>query len=81
MTVTEMKELVEAIVKPLVDSPEHVEITELETKYQITYRLSVHEDDIGKVIGKQGRIAKAIRTVVNAAGSNSSKRIQFEIND
>jgi predicted RNA-binding protein YlqC (UPF0109 family) len=81
MTVKEMKELIEAIVKPLVDSPEHVEITELVTEQQITYRLSVHKQDIGKVIGKQGRIAKAIRTVVYAAGSNSSKRIQLEIND
>ncbi len=81
MSVNEMKELIEAIVKPLVDSPEHVEITELETENQITYRLSVHKEDIGKVIGKQGRIAKAIRTVVYAAGSNSSKRIQLEIND
>ncbi|OAS83433.1 KH domain-containing protein [Metabacillus litoralis] len=76
-----MKELIEAIVKPLVDSPEHVEITELVTENQITYRLSVHKEDVGKVIGKQGRIAKAIRTVVYAAGSNSSKRNQLEIND
>ncbi|MBO1510437.1 KH domain-containing protein [Metabacillus bambusae] len=76
-----MKELIEAIVKPLVDSPENVEITELVTENQITYRLSVQKEDIGKVIGKQGRIAKAIRTVVYAAGSNSSKRIQLEIND
>jgi predicted RNA-binding protein YlqC (UPF0109 family) len=81
MNANEMKELIEAIVKPLVDSPEHVEITELVTENQITYRLSVEKEDIGKVIGKQGRIAKAIRTVVYAAGSNSSKRIQLEIND
>ncbi len=80
MTV-EMKELIEAIVKPLVDLPELVEITELEQEHQIIYRLSVHKGDVGKVIGKQGRIAKAIRTVVYAAGSNSSKRIQLEIND
>lgn len=80
MTV-EMKELIEAIVKPLVDSPEHVEITESEQEHQIIYRLTVHKEDVGKVIGKQGRIAKAIRTVVYAAGSNSSKRIQLEIND
>ncbi|QGQ46882.1 KH domain-containing protein [Metabacillus sediminilitoris] len=76
-----MKELIEAIVKPLVDSPEHVEVNELETENQITFRLSVQRDDIGKVIGKQGRIAKAIRTVVYAAGSTSSKRILLEIND
>ncbi len=81
MTGLKMKELIEAIVKPLVDSPDHIEITELEKENQLTYRLSVHKDDVGKVIGKQGRIAKAIRTVVYAAGSNSSKRIQLEIND
>ncbi len=80
MTV-EMKELIEAIVKPLVDSPEHVYITESEQEHQIIYRLTVHKEDVGKVIGRQGRIAKAIRTVVYAAGSNSSKRIQLEIND
>ncbi|MFC5614073.1 KH domain-containing protein [Metabacillus niabensis] len=76
-----MKELIEAIVKPLVDSPDEIEITEIESDNQITYRLSIDKQDIGKVIGKQGRIAKAIRTVVYAAGSNSSKRIQLEIND
>ncbi len=81
MTVQEMKELIEAIVKPLVDSPDEIEITEIESDNQITYRLYIDKQDIGKVIGKQGRIAKAIRTVVYAAGSNSSKRIQLEIND
>lgn len=81
MNVHEMKELIAVIVKPLVDSPENIEITELVQEDQITFRLSVHKDDVGKVIGKQGRIAKAIRSVVYAAGSNSSKRIQLEIND
>lgn len=81
MNVNEMKELIAVIVKPLVDSPENIEITELVQEDQITFRLSVHKDDVGKVIGKQGRIAKAIRSVVYAAGSNSSKRIQLEIND
>ncbi|WP_307340040.1 KH domain-containing protein [Metabacillus malikii] len=76
-----MKELIEAIVTPLVDAPDKMVITELETDKQVTYRLSVDKCDIGKVIGKQGRIAKAIRTVVYAASSNSSKRVQLEIND
>ncbi|WP_226665732.1 KH domain-containing protein [Metabacillus litoralis] len=76
-----MKELIAVIVKPLVDSPENIEITEIVQEDQITFRLSVHKEDVGKVIGKQGRIAKAIRSVVYAAGSNSSKRIQLEIND
>ncbi len=81
MNVHEMKELIAVIVKPLVDSPENIEITEIVQEDQITFRLSVHKEDVGKVIGKQGRIAKAIRSVVYAAGSNSSKRIQLEIND
>lgn len=81
MNVNEMKELIAVIVKPLVDSPESIEITEVVQEDQITFRLSVRKEDVGKVIGKQGRIAKAIRSVVYAAGSNSSKRIQLEIND
>jgi hypothetical protein len=76
-----MKELIESIVKPLVDHPEDVSVVENEREHQIVYELSLHQDDIGKVIGKHGRIAKAIRTVVYAAGSNSRKRVQLEIND
>ena len=76
-----MTSLIETIVKPLVDYPADVKVEEQEDERQVTYILTVHQEDVGKVIGKQGRVAKAIRTVVNAAGSNSSKRIQFEIND
>lgn len=74
-----MKELIETIVMALVDHPEEVRITEDEQENAITYHLSVHSEDMGKVIGKQGRIAKAIRTVVHAASSNQTKRIYLEI--
>ena len=65
-----MKELVEVIASALVDSPEDVVVTETEDEKQIVLNLTVAPEDMGKVIGKQGRIAKAIRTVVKAASSN-----------
>jgi predicted RNA-binding protein YlqC (UPF0109 family) len=74
-----MKELIETIVKALVDHPEEVRVTEVADDRTITYQLSVHSDDMGKVIGKQGRIAKSIRTVVSAASSSESKRIHLDI--
>jgi len=74
-----VKALIETIVRPLVDYPDEVVVNEQEEERKITYHLSVHKDDVGKVIGKHGRIAKAIRTVVYAAGSNSKKRIYLDI--
>ncbi|RKL68973.1 hypothetical protein CR203_02735 [Salipaludibacillus neizhouensis] len=74
-----MKELVESIAKALVDYPDDVVVTEVENGRSLTLKLEVHADDMGKVIGKQGRIAKAIRSVVNAAGANQNQRIQLEI--
>ena len=74
-----MIELIETIVKSLVDYPDDVVVNQEEDDRKITYSLTVHKDDVGKVIGKQGRIAKAIRTVVYAAASNESKRIHLEI--
>ena len=74
-----MKELVEVIASALVDSPEDVVVTETEDENQIVLNLTVAPDDMGKVIGKQGRIAKAIRTVVRAAGSKSDKKIMVDI--
>ncbi|WP_163101474.1 KH domain-containing protein [Peribacillus alkalitolerans] len=76
-----MKELIQAIVTPLVDHPEEVLITSKEEDSKITYYLSVHKEDMGKVIGKQGRVAKAIRTVVYAAGSSQQKKIYLEISE
>jgi uncharacterized protein len=74
-----MKELIETIVKPLVDFPEDVQVNVQEEDQRVTYRLSVNKNDMGKVIGKQGRVAKAIRTVVYAAGSSEQKKIFLEI--
>ena len=74
-----MKELVEVIASASVDSPEDVVVTETEDDNQIVLNLTVAPADMGKVIGKQGRIAKAIRTVVRAAGSKSGKKIMVDI--
>lgn len=74
-----MKELVKVIASALVDSPEDVVVTETEDDNQIVLNLTVAPADMGKVIGKQGRIAKAIRTVVRAAGSKGDKKIMVDI--
>lgn len=74
-----MKELVKEIAMALVDKPEAVVVTEKETEKEIVVTLQVAEEDMGKVIGKQGRIAKAIRTVVKAAASRIDKRVSVEI--
>jgi len=74
-----MKELVEVIAKALVDHPESVVVTEEENERSIVINLSVDPDDMGKVIGKQGRIAKAIRSVVKAASAKTDKRVDVEI--
>ncbi|MCR5727117.1 MAG: KH domain-containing protein [Lachnospiraceae bacterium] len=69
-----MKELVRIIATSLVDHPEQVEVTETENEEQITVELKVAPEDMGKVIGKQGRIAKSIRTVVRAAAAAKDDR-------
>lgn len=74
-----MKELVEIIAKSLVDHPEDVIVKETTTDQTINLVLSVADDDMGKVIGKQGRIAKAIRTVLKAAATKENKRVNVEI--
>jgi uncharacterized protein len=77
-----MRELILSIVKPLVDFPDDVQLETLEEVNQVTYKLSVNKEDIGKVIGKRGRVAKAIRTVVYAAaGAKHHKKIYLEINE
>ena len=74
-----MKELVEVIAKSLVDHPDEVVVTEKETDKAIVVELKVASEDMGKVIGKQGRIAKSIRTVVKAAATKDDKKVVVEI--
>lgn len=74
-----MKELVEIIAKSLVDHPEEVKVNEVAGEQSIILELKVAQEDMGKVIGKQGRIAKAIRTVVKAAAIKEEKRVVVEI--
>lgn len=74
-----MKELIETIAQGLVDHPDEVKVEEVDGDHQITYKLSVHPEDVGKVIGKQGRIAKAVRTVVTSAAVKQDKRVAVEI--
>jgi predicted RNA-binding protein YlqC (UPF0109 family) len=74
-----MRELVEVIAKSLVDYPDEVVVTETEDEKAIVLELRVAQSDMGKVIGKQGRIAKAIRSVVKAAASKEDKKVIVEI--
>ena len=74
-----MKELVEVIAKALVDHPEDVVVTQTETDKTVMIELKVAQEDMGKVIGKQGRIAKSIRSVVKAATARSEKPVFVEI--
>ncbi|MCI8745153.1 MAG: KH domain-containing protein [Lachnospiraceae bacterium] len=74
-----MKELVAVIAKALVDNPDEVVVTESEKEDEIVIELKVAPEDMGKVIGKQGRIAKAIRSVVKAASSKMEKKVIVEI--
>ena len=74
-----MKELLEVMAKSLVDHPEEVVVTEKETEKATVIELRVASSDMGKVIGKQGRIAKAIRSLVKAAASGDEKKVVVEI--
>ncbi len=74
-----MKELVQIIAKSLVDNPEAVEVKEIVGEQSIILELKVAQEDMGKVIGKQGRIAKAIRTVIKAAAIKENKKVVVEI--
>jgi len=74
-----VKELVEFIVKSLVDNPDKVLIEEVEGEKTTVIELRVDPSDLGKVIGKQGRTARAIRTILNAAGIKKNKRVVLEI--
>ncbi|UVI32472.1 KH domain-containing protein [Paenibacillus spongiae] len=74
-----MKDLILVIAKALVDHPEDVRVDVKEDDRGTVYQLTVHQTDVGKVIGKQGRIAKALRTVVTSAAVKSDKRVMVDI--
>ena len=74
-----MKELVESIAKALVDHPEQVQVRSVEGEQVTVLELRVHQEDLGKVIGRQGRTAKSIRAILGAAGMKLKKRLTLEI--
>jgi len=76
-----MKDLIADIVKALVDQPEQVSVTEIEGGHTVILEISVAKSDMGKVIGKQGRNAQAIRTILSAAAGKARKRYVLEIVD
>lgn len=76
-----MKDLVEIIAKSLVDNPNEVHVNEIQGEQDLVLELRVAPEDMGKVIGKQGRVAKAIRTVVKAAALNENRKVVVEIID
>jgi predicted RNA-binding protein YlqC (UPF0109 family) len=74
-----MKELIEYIAKALVDNPDAVKVTEIEGEKTSVIELSVAKEDLGKVIGKQGRTARSMRTILSAASTKNNKRAVLEI--
>jgi predicted RNA-binding protein YlqC (UPF0109 family) len=76
-----MKELIEAIAKALVDNPDQVRVRAIEGEQIIVFELRVDPSDLGKVIGRHGRIAESIRCILGAAGMKVRKRIRLEILD
>ena len=76
-----MKEILEILIKNLVEHKDEVTITEKEEEKNTTFEVKVNESDMGKVIGKQGRIAKSIRTVMKAVGAKEHKKITVEFVD
>lgn len=76
-----MKELLEQLAKALVDKPDEVEVSVVEGEKSVILQLKVAQDDVGKVIGKQGRIAKALRTIVKASSVKEGKKAVVEIID
>jgi predicted RNA-binding protein YlqC (UPF0109 family) len=74
-----VKQLVETVCKSLVDHPEEVKVTQIDGEQTTILELRVHQSDLGKVIGKQGRTARAIRTILAAAGMKQKRRFNLEI--
>ena len=76
-----MADLLEYLAKQLVDDPDSVQVEEVDDDDTLVLRLHVAEDDLGKVIGRQGRIARALRTIVRAGSAREQRRVQLEIVD
>ena len=76
-----MKEILETIIKNLVSNPNEVSINEIQGEKSVTYEVKVADGDMGKIIGKQGRIAKAIRTVLKAVAVKEQKKVTIEFLD
>ncbi|MBM7644333.1 putative RNA-binding protein YlqC (UPF0109 family) [Scopulibacillus daqui] len=76
-----MDELIRTIVEPLVEFPEDIKVSREENERGLTYILSVNKEDMGKIIGKKGRIASAIRTIVHAAGRAHQQDVQLTIQE
>ena len=76
-----MAELLEYLARRLVDEPDAVRVERVEEDDTVVFRLHVAEDDLGKVIGRQGRVARALRTIVRAGGVRERRRVQLEIVD
>ena len=74
-----MKDLLETIVKALVDNPSEISVREIQGEKSTILELKVHEDDVGKVIGKQGRIINALRTILRSAAVKEGKIVQLEL--
>ncbi|MBI1996918.1 MAG: KH domain-containing protein [Deltaproteobacteria bacterium] len=74
-----MKELVQYLAKALVNNPDAVEVKETEAENGSVYELKVAKEDLGRIIGKQGRTAKSIRTLLNAAASRTNRKVVLEI--
>lgn len=76
---TNLQQILTDLAKAIVDSPDEVEVTQEESEHTVTLTLRVAPDDMGMVIGRHGKIAKAIRTVIKAASVNSGKKVNVEI--
>ena len=76
-----MKEIIETIILNLVDNKDSVEVTEKQDEKSVVYEVKVANEDMGKVIGRQGRLAKSIRTVANSIGAREHKKVSVEFID
>jgi len=74
-----MKPLLQTILEPMLEHPEALKIESEETEYSVSYRIEVHEDDMGRVIGRRGRGIKAVRTILSGANHGSSKKVFVDV--